>query len=319
MKVLGISFGRKNQNCDVLVKEALFGAESLGADIPFINMNGKNIQPCKGCFACNTSRMNGGASRCMIKDDMSAIDDAILDADAVIVAAPVYSVGPSGQLKCMIDRMGLPHDIAFSNAINHMRREQGKSEEELLDRRLFKDRFLGLISVGGAMDSSWTAMGLPNMHLLSFSMQMPVIDHYDVYDMNLRVNPVLDEKLMERINLLGRNVTAAIGRPKYEVEWKGDQPGICPACHNDLLIIKGGVKVECPICGMKGTLSIVQGEIQVDFPETELEHSRVQYGGVLDHFKELSTIGERIPEATKARIPSIEEKLKKYKEIPSFL
>jgi hypothetical protein len=84
-----------------------------------------------------------------------------------------------------------------------------------------------------------------------------------------------------------------------------------------MIIIKIGVNVECPICGMKGSLSIIEGEIKVDFHKEEFEHSRMRYGGVLDHFQELSSIGERIPEATKALIPTIEEKLKKYKEIKS--
>lgn len=69
--------------------------------------------------------------------------------------------------------------------------------------------------------------------------------------------------------------------------------------HYEGITIKGGVKVECPICGMRGSLSIVKGEIMVEFLETEFEYSRMRYGGVLDHFKELSSIGERIPEMTK--------------------
>lgn len=35
MKVLGISFGRKNQRSDVLVKEALFAAKAAGADVSY--------------------------------------------------------------------------------------------------------------------------------------------------------------------------------------------------------------------------------------------------------------------------------------------
>ena len=32
MKILGISFGRKNERCDILVKEALFAAKEAGAE-----------------------------------------------------------------------------------------------------------------------------------------------------------------------------------------------------------------------------------------------------------------------------------------------
>ena len=37
MKVLGISFGRRNQRSDVMVKEALFAAKAAGAEVQFIN------------------------------------------------------------------------------------------------------------------------------------------------------------------------------------------------------------------------------------------------------------------------------------------
>lgn len=317
MKVLGLSFGRKGENCDILVKEALLGAKSIGAEISFISTAGKTIQPCNGCFACIFLREKTGRAGCVIKDDMAAIDNAILDADAVIISAPVYSCGPNGKMKCLIDRMGLSHDIAFATGINKRRIAEGKSGEELLDPRLLKDRFMGLISVGGATDEGWTSMGLPNMHLIAFSMQMPVIDHYNVYDMNITVNPVLNEKLMERIHLLGQNVASAIGAPKEEAEWKGDRQGICPACHNDLLTIKEGTNIECPICGMRGNLSIVDGMIKADFPESEFEHSRMRFGGVHEHYVELSSIQERIPEEIKDKIPTIKDRLSKYDDIRS--
>ncbi|MGB4659448.1 MAG: flavodoxin family protein [Mobilitalea sp.] len=317
MKVLGLSFGRKEGNCDILLKEALLGAEDSGAEIKFISLAGKNILACNGCFACMAIREKTGHAGCVIKDDMAAIEKAILEADAVIISAPVYSCGPTGKLKCLIDRMGISHDIAFSEAINERRMEEGKSGDELLDPQLFKDRFLGLISVGGATEEHWTSMGLPNMHLFAFSMQMPVIDHYSAYDLNLMVSPVLNEKLIARMNLLGKNVTAAIGTPKYEAAWKGDKDGICPGCHNDLLRIHDGTHIECPICGMKGTISIVDGKVKANFAESELEHSRMRFGGIQEHYLELTSIQERIPNEIKAQIPTIKEKLKRYEGIIS--
>ena len=39
MKILGLSFGKKNANCDILTKEALYGAREAypDAEIKFIN------------------------------------------------------------------------------------------------------------------------------------------------------------------------------------------------------------------------------------------------------------------------------------------
>ena len=253
MKILALSFGRKGQNCDIVAKEALLGAKELGAEIRFINTSNKLIRSCIGCFGCSHSREKGGDGLCVLKDDMRIVEDAILDADGVIIAAPVYSVGPNGQLKCLIDRMGLSH----------------------------------------------------------------VVDHFNVFDMNIRVNPALHPDLMERVNRLGRNVAGAVGAPdKYTVAWKGDRPGICPACHNDLLKIGDGLNVECPICGMRGRLSIQNGQVKADFPEEEFQHSRMRYGGVHEHMMELLTIEERIPDAVKAKLPDLKGYLARYESIP---
>ena len=51
MKILGLSFGRKNRNSDILVKEALLGAKEAGAEIAFLNMMDKQIGHCTGCAA----------------------------------------------------------------------------------------------------------------------------------------------------------------------------------------------------------------------------------------------------------------------------
>ena len=45
MKILGLSFGKKNANCDILAKEALYGARAAyqDAEIKFINTQRLNI------------------------------------------------------------------------------------------------------------------------------------------------------------------------------------------------------------------------------------------------------------------------------------
>ena len=152
----------------------------------------------------------------MLKDDMRRVEDAILEADGVILVVPVYSVGPNGQFKCLVDRMGLSHDRAFSDAARAQIEDSGGDPAQIMDMRVFKDRYLGLVSVGGASDEGWTAMGLPNLHLIAFSMQMPVVDQLNVYDTNILVNPVFHESLLSRIDLLGQHVASAIGAPPEE-------------------------------------------------------------------------------------------------------
>lgn len=288
MKVLGLSFGRKGGNCDIVVKKALLGARDAGAEIKFVNTVNLKLDRCTGCGGCDRRRDKGGPSRCIIKDDFPFVEELILDADAMIVAAPVYVLGPVGQYKNLCDRMGPSHDRGFMTLENEKRMAAGKSGDELLDPRLFKDRFVGLFSVGGARTENWTSMGLPGMHLLTFSMQMTVVDQMNLYGMGDRVNPVFDAPLMERLTKMGKNVVSCIGKPREEAEWLGDEQGICPLCHCELLTVKSVHDVQCPICGIKGTLKLNGEKISVDFPKEQIEHSRYRYGGVEDHRNEIN-------------------------------
>ena len=92
------------QNCDILVKEALMRAEQAGADVKFINTLDMKIGRCTGCGACSAGRDKGKQVRCIVKDDYQVLEEAVLEADGIVVAAPVYVLGPVGQMKNFIDR-----------------------------------------------------------------------------------------------------------------------------------------------------------------------------------------------------------------------
>lgn len=47
-KVLGISFGRKMGNTDVMIKTALMECEKAGCKVRFIRADDLNIQPVQG-------------------------------------------------------------------------------------------------------------------------------------------------------------------------------------------------------------------------------------------------------------------------------
>ena len=113
MKVLGINFGGRVMSvCEITVKHALFAAKEMGADVEFVRTIGKDIRTCTGCGACSRKRDNGENVHCVLKDDYAALEEKYLDADCIIVAAPVFSVGTTGQMKNFIDRFGAAHDRA---------------------------------------------------------------------------------------------------------------------------------------------------------------------------------------------------------------
>jgi multimeric flavodoxin WrbA len=57
-----------------------------------------NINPCMGCNLCE--KLN----RCVQRDGMDSIDEKIIAADLIILAAPIFCMGINAQAKVLIDR-----------------------------------------------------------------------------------------------------------------------------------------------------------------------------------------------------------------------
>ena len=89
MKVIGLNGSpRKNWNSAQMLEHALQGAAAAGAETEFIHLIDLNATGCRSCFAC---KRIGGKSfgRCAVRDDLTDILNRILEADAVIISAPV--------------------------------------------------------------------------------------------------------------------------------------------------------------------------------------------------------------------------------------
>ncbi len=98
-KVLIISTSLRNHsNSEILAHETERGAKDAGNDVEFLSLKGKNIQFCKGCFACQK------LGKCVIKDDANAITEKMKNAEVIVWATPIYFYEMSGQMKTMIDR-----------------------------------------------------------------------------------------------------------------------------------------------------------------------------------------------------------------------
>lgn len=109
MRILGLSCGRKMQNTEVLVKEAMRGAEELGADVGMIRLLDLDIKPCTGCVSCVRSLIQGGPGKCVIKDDLHLVDEQLMECDGLILGSPVFVLTPHGLLKVISDRFGPSH------------------------------------------------------------------------------------------------------------------------------------------------------------------------------------------------------------------
>jgi multimeric flavodoxin WrbA len=99
LKVLGIMGSpRIKGNTELLLDEALKGAQSQQAEVEKIVVDKLRIAPCREYYGC----LRDG--NCVIRDDMDEVYPKLLDADAIIVASPIFFYSVSAQLKALIDR-----------------------------------------------------------------------------------------------------------------------------------------------------------------------------------------------------------------------
>ncbi len=103
MKAVGIvGSPRKNGNTEILTKHTLEAIAEEGLDTELIRLAGLDIQPCNACMVCR----NNEEERCPIDDDLFPLYTKIKEAEAVILASPVYFGSATALLKAFMERTG---------------------------------------------------------------------------------------------------------------------------------------------------------------------------------------------------------------------
>ena len=74
------------------------GAREAGADVTLFELGRLQIAPCTSCHVCQKT------GECPIEDDYPTVKDALLAADALVLASPNYIYNISAQLKALLDR-----------------------------------------------------------------------------------------------------------------------------------------------------------------------------------------------------------------------
>jgi len=113
MKVMAINGSpRKKWNTATLLKKALEGAASQGAETELVHLYDLDFTGCQSCFACKTK---GGESygRCAVEDDLTPILHRAAEADAVILGSPFYFGTVSGEMRSFMERWMFPY-LAYS-------------------------------------------------------------------------------------------------------------------------------------------------------------------------------------------------------------
>ena len=323
MKVLGLSFGKKNANCDILCKEALYGIREAfpDAEITFINTQRLHIDRCIGCGACSTGLEKGKDNDCIIKDDFQAVEEKVREADSIILAAPVYVLQPVGQFKNFVDRFGCRHDVSAINWVLDKRKTgEMPGDPNAFPLERFKRRTISYISVGGATTEDWTSMGTATLHLLGFPVMMQVVSNYNANCMGTVGNPYLDQDLIDLMHEIGKRTAQALEMDPKDVEYfnpKGQ--GTCPVCHQNLLTVNGTTTVTCPICGIHGTISIEGDKLHVEFSEAQQARARGTFAGLREHTTEIQGFGAICGPKIMANKEFLDEQMKRIKNFDEMI
>jgi hypothetical protein len=76
----------------------LVGAQQAGVQIEKVLLSKVDIKPCRACEACKK------AGTCVQQDDLPLLLDKLRDSQVWVLGTPIYFLGPTAQLKALIDR-----------------------------------------------------------------------------------------------------------------------------------------------------------------------------------------------------------------------
>ena len=215
MNLLGIiGSPRKMGNCELMVKEIAAGLPEP-AKLSMVRLVEKDFRPCKACYRCLTGD-------CPHQDDFSGVLRAIMDADAVIVAAPAYLRGTHSCIQRFLDR-GL-------QAYRHVDALYGKPAVA--------------VATAGVEDGEGSAlMGVENfIRQLGLSLKGRAV---------VRATFPGDAIIFEEAKSAAHRLAAALVSPDDYVP-----EGVsCPECRGTYFEFRGMTDIYCLSCGGTGTLS----------------------------------------------------------------
>jgi len=92
---------RKKGNSATLANRVAEGAKAAGADVESLYLHEMNIKPCNACDICREDT----AIDCNINDDMEELYPKLRQADALVIASPIYWFTVAAQTKLFMDRL----------------------------------------------------------------------------------------------------------------------------------------------------------------------------------------------------------------------
>ena len=290
-KIIGLSCGRKNGNSEILLKEAAMGAEELGVESEIIRAMELRVKPCTGCESCSMAMAKGKEARCAIKDDDVPwiLEKTVVEDCGLIVSVPTYHLRANGYFEIINERM-LP--TMFRNP-----------------QVLKKTRVGAIICVGGG-EPEWTPLSLTSANIFIQHTRI-LVDQMQTNFVGRPGAVLIEEKYLERARELGRRVARAMMMPIEEVKFVGDETEVsCPVCHCNVLKVPEKLPyVFCPVCWVKGVITLDGDKMKVRWDEESAKYPRFSERGVSTHLELVKNLQMKFYTEDQEKV---KERIKKY-------
>ncbi|MFC2035513.1 flavodoxin family protein [Chloroflexota bacterium] len=98
--IIVIGSPRRNGNSAILAGRVADGTRSVGGEVESYYLHEMNISPCDACDVCQEET----TTECVINDDMKDLYRKLREANALVIASPIYWFTVSAQTKIFMDR-----------------------------------------------------------------------------------------------------------------------------------------------------------------------------------------------------------------------
>lgn len=103
MKTVVINADPKRRgNTAMLMKSAVKGAESVGADADYIDLYKFDLSGCRVCLICKNDE---DECRCYWRDELSPLIEKIFKSDTLLIGVPIFFSNPSSHYMAFLERL----------------------------------------------------------------------------------------------------------------------------------------------------------------------------------------------------------------------
>ena len=233
--ILGIvGSARRWGNSDLMVRHVLQGALTEGGSAQLLRLTDLRLELCTGCMRCAIA-----GKACRLQDDMTWLIDVVQAADALVLAAPTYFLGPAAVIKLVLDRLLM--------VTSHLQDAPPLARPAVT------------IITAGLQD--WRGVSLPYLNALVAAFGFRPIESLTA----VAPGPgevLLDDELMAQALAAGQR----LGRG--ELDTAPVPPGVCPVCRCESFMIQAD-RAICPICAREATIQHQDGAFRLHFAPSE--------------------------------------------------